>query len=86
MEIKICQSCGMPMKRIKDYGIFPNKNRSKEYCHFCFQEGKFVDPDITIEQMINRVAVVMADKMKMTERQARGMAENFLPSLKRWHC
>ena len=84
MEIKICQSCGMPMRKIKDYGIFINRNRSKEYCCFCFQKGEFVNPDITVEQMINQVAVIMANKMRMTEEKARGMAEKFVPRLKRW--
>ena len=80
----LCQSCGMPMRRIKDYGTNLNKSRNKEYCQLCFRRGKFSDSNISLEQMLNKVAVVMAKQMKMSEQQARAMAESFVPRLKRW--
>ena len=78
-----CQSCGMPMKKPEDFGINADKTKSKYYCQFCFQNGKFTDPNITIEQMIDKVAG-FAKQMKMSEEQARERAKTFIPKLKRW--
>ncbi len=38
-----------------------------------------------MQEMIDRVAKVMVDKMKMPELEAKGMAEKLIPKLKRWH-
>ncbi|MFH1558978.1 MAG: zinc ribbon domain-containing protein [Patescibacteria group bacterium] len=82
--MKICQSCGRPMRRVRDYGLNTNKTRNKKYCCFCFFHGKFREPKITLEQMVNKVGVMMAKEMKMTEGEARIMAERFMPKLSRW--
>lgn len=78
-----CQSCSMPMERPEDFGTDANGFKINDYCHYCFQNGDFTDPGITLAQMIDRL-VGMADKMGMTEAQARQVAETFLPRLKRW--
>jgi len=79
-----CQSCGMPLKTQEDFGTNADGSKNKEYCHFCFQNGEFTDPNITMEQMIDKVAGIMAQMQKMPENQAREIAKNFLPKLKRW--
>lgn len=72
----ICQSCGMPMMKSEDFG-------SNEYCCHCFKDGKFTMPDLTLEQMIERL-IPFASQMGMAEEQARKMAWENLPKLKRW--
>lgn len=47
-----CQSCAMPMEKPEDFGTSADGNRNEEYCRYCYQSGKFTDPDITREQMI----------------------------------
>lgn len=37
-----------------------------------------------MEEMIDLVAGVMAKEMKMPENNAKEMAKNFIPQLKRW--
>ena len=83
LEGLFCQSCGMPMKKTEDFGTNADKTKSNDYCQFCFQNGKFTDPNITIEQMIEKVTG-FAKQMKMSEEQAREMAKTFIPKLKRW--
>jgi hypothetical protein len=80
----ICQSCGMPMRRDEDFGTNTNGSKNEEYCHFCFQEGKFTEPDITMEQKIEKVVHIATSQMNMSEAQARAMANNIIPNLKRW--
>ena len=54
LENEICQSCGMPMKRNEDFGTNGDGSKNKEYCQFCFKEGKFTDEAITMEQKISK--------------------------------
>ena len=79
----ICQSCGMPMKKDEDFGTNKDKNKSKEYCKFCYQNGKFTDEGITMEQKIEK-NIMIAKGMGIPEDQAKQMAENIIPTLKRW--
>jgi hypothetical protein len=80
--MKICQSCGMPMMKPEDFGTEINGSKNEEYCAYCFQNGKFT-LDATLEQMIEKL-VTMHDQMGMTEEEARKMANENLPKLKRW--
>jgi hypothetical protein len=79
-----CQSCGMPMVKPEDFGTNADGSKQKEYCHFCFQNGKFTEPNLTKEQMIEKVAGIMAQLHKLPQAQAMGMAKTFIPTLKRW--
>jgi hypothetical protein len=82
MKKEICQSCGMPMSE-KDFGLNKDETKSKEYCHFCFKNGKFTDEGIKMEEKI-RKNIEIAQKMGMTEEKAKSLAENTIPKLKRW--
>lgn len=75
-KMSICQSCGMPMKNPEDFG-------NQEYCCHCFANGQFTKPDMTLEEMIEHL-VPFTSQMDMTEDQARKMAWEKLPKLKRW--
>lgn len=79
----ICQSCGMPMEKPDDFGKEKDGSRNEEYCHFCFANGEFTNKDITLEQMVEKLAG-FSGKMGMTEEQGREMARKMLPTLKRW--
>ena len=53
---KNCQSCGMPLKRDeKGGGTNSDGTRNTMYCSHCFQNGRFTMPDLTAEQMQERV-------------------------------
>ena len=79
-----CQSCGMPLSKPEDFGTTAERWRQNDYCHYCFQDGKFTHPDMTLAEMIEHVAKPMAQATGMTEPDARAMAEENLPRLKRW--
>ena len=82
-DVKICQSCGMPMKKEGDFGTGKDGLKNTDYCKFCFQNGKFTDEGITMEGKIEK-NVEIAKKMGFPERQARSMAEDIIPNLRRW--
>lgn len=86
METKgpVCQSCGMPMQKDGDFGTNGDGSKNEEYCHFCFKDGKFTDQEITMEQKIEKIVKIAVSQMNMSEAQAREMANNIIPKLKRW--
>ncbi len=46
---KFCQSCGMPLAGHQ--GTEADGTVSLMYCEYCYQDGKFTQPDITFEEM-----------------------------------
>ena len=80
----ICQSCGMPMGKDGDFGSNKDGSKNGEYCTFCFQKGKFTDEGITMEQKIEKLVQISVSKMGWPEHNARAMAKNIIPKLKRW--
>ena len=79
----ICQSCGMPMHHLTDYGTNKNGTVNTEYCHFCYLDGKYTDHGITLEHKIEK-NISMAEKMGMPREEATILAHTTLPTLKRW--
>lgn len=77
-----CQSCAMPMVKPEDFGTNADGSPNQEYCHYCFQNGAFTAPDITVEQMIAKCAEIMR-QMNIPEAQIE-QAKAFIPMLKRW--
>lgn len=90
MEIKdlpeglFCQSCGIPFDNEDDIGTNADGSRNSTYCRFCFSNGAFTEPDMTMEQMIEKVVGLMGHIDKMDEKKIREMADSFIPYLKRW--
>jgi hypothetical protein len=53
---KNCQSCGMPLSR-DDHGggTEANGTKSSKYCSHCYQNGAFTMPEITSDEMKEKV-------------------------------
>jgi len=79
-----CQSCSMPMEKPEDFGTASSGYRVNDYCHYCYQEGGFTDPGLTMGAMIDFCAGVMARQGIMPEPDARLLLTEVLPGLKRW--
>jgi hypothetical protein len=73
----------MPLQKEEDFGTNANGSKSEEYCFHCFQNGKFLDEGITLEGKISK-NVEFAVQMGMSEGEARKLASEVLPKLKRW--
>ena len=82
-QYKVCQSCGMPMKQDPKGGS-TNSDGSKNliYCSYCYQDGKFTQPDITVDAMKKLV------KDKLKEMKFPGFIASFftmgISKLERW--
>jgi hypothetical protein len=78
-----CQSCGMPLKRDEQGGgTNADGSKNKMYCSHCYVNGKFVFPDITADEMKERV------KAKLKEFHIPGFLSGIftrnIPNLERW--
>ena len=80
----ICQSCGMPMHFEEDFGTNGDGTLNAEYCRFCFKNGMFTAPDLTLEEQIERLIDIGVSRLNLSKDHARELAENTLPDLKRW--
>lgn len=55
-HFKSCQSCGMPMSRDEQGGgSNADGSKSLKYCSHCWEDGKFISPDLTVDEMKARV-------------------------------
>jgi hypothetical protein len=78
-----CQSCGMPLKADpKGGGTNADGTRAKDYCSYCYVDGQFVNPDMTIEEM--RTLVIEKLQEKGFPRFIARMFAGGLHRLKRW--
>lgn len=80
---QFCQSCTMPIENVNDRGTEKDGSISNDYCKFCYQNGLFTEPEMTLEQMKTEVEYQMKKRdMPDTLLQK---ALTLLPLLKRWH-
>lgn len=73
----------MPLSKDEQSGgTNADGSKSTEYCSRCYQDGKFTEPNITVEQMMEKV------RGKMKEMHLPGFLANMfvgeIPKLKRW--
>ena len=79
-----CQSCGMPLSR-DDQGGGTNGDgsASRDYCSHCYQDGRFTEPNLSVEEMMARVEEKLLS-MHVPSFLARRLTRN-IPKLSRWH-
>lgn len=82
-QSNVCESCGVTMHHLADFGTNRDDTVNTEYCRYCFQRGLFTDHGITLEQKIQK-NIDKAPKIGMNREEATIMAHSTLPTLKRW--
>lgn len=55
-----------------------------EYCQFCFKDGAFTEPGLTLQDMINKSVHYMSTNLSYTEQEAQEISLKVIPNLKRW--
>ncbi|MFX0052983.1 MAG: zinc ribbon domain-containing protein [Candidatus Hodarchaeota archaeon] len=80
----ICQSCALSIQTVEDKGTEADGTRSDDYCCDCYEAGEFIEPEITIKEMIEMSVTTTAKSLEITLDEARIYLESLLPTLKRW--
>ena len=85
MEMKFCQSCGMPLSD-EVFGTEANGAKNEEYCIYCYKDGEFT-ADCSMDEMIEFCVKPMQDAHPEMSREeiVEGMRK-FFPTLKRWQA
>ncbi|WP_150271951.1 zinc ribbon domain-containing protein [Paenibacillus tepidiphilus] len=78
-----CQSCGMPMTGSELLGSEQDGTKNADYCLYCYENGAFKQPGITLEEMTEDCTRIMVHE-GMEEAAARRILADSLPHLKRW--
>ncbi|MCL2446107.1 MAG: zinc ribbon domain-containing protein [Oscillospiraceae bacterium] len=82
---KMCESCGMPMGETNEmYGLEANGSKSVDYCKFCYDNGAFTQPDLTLAQQIEQCTDIMVKEFSFDRADALQQCQEGLPTLKRW--
>lgn len=81
MGRQMCQSCAMPMDG-KNNGTEKDGSLSQKYCNLCYKDGKFIDPDMTLEKM--KEICDKALKEKGWGKIRRWFAMSYVQKLERW--
>ncbi|HBG47228.1 MAG TPA: transcriptional regulator [Deltaproteobacteria bacterium] len=81
----VCHSCGMLIMKSDEFGCEANPTvMNTSYCRYCYWKGRFTEPDITMEEMIEKLATAMKTSKNITDEEARQMAFGRMQLLKRW--
>jgi hypothetical protein len=80
---KVCQSCGMPLKKDENGGgTNADGTKSKVFCSRCYENGSFTRPDMTAPEMKELV------RSKLKEIGFPSFLTRFftagIPKLERW--
>lgn len=82
-ETSLCQSCSMPIDSVDDCGTEKDGSPHPEYCKYCYQQGAFTIPDLSLAKMQSIVHDEM-EKQDFPESLIQ-KALAILPNLKRWN-
>lgn len=80
-----CQSCSMPLTTPEDFGTDKAGFRVNDYCRHCFSDGEFTEPDISMQEMLDRCVTIMDRQGIMRAPDARLLLSDVMPRLRRWH-
>jgi hypothetical protein len=81
---KFCQSCTLPIDNMEDRGTEKDSSKSDMYCKYCYQNGAFTEPDMTLDQMMG-IAETEMKKQNLPENIIQ-QSMNMLPRLQRWQA
>ena len=82
-DLSHCQSCGMPFDEAhSEYRAKEADGGGSAYCTYCYKDGKFIDANATVEDMVEMGLPHLA--RKIGESAAREQLEKLIPTLLRW--
>lgn len=81
-ERKFCQSCSMPLDDGSMRGTEKDGSPSDDYCKYCYQNGAFTAPGMSLDEMKKTVQSEM--EKRNIDKNVIVLAVKTLPYLDRW--
>jgi hypothetical protein len=81
-ETNYCQSCSMPLGNAALLGTESDGSPNYDYCKFCYQNGAFTHPNLTLDEM-RRHMENLPGKQDLP-KELLETALKRLPHLRRW--
>jgi NAD-dependent SIR2 family protein deacetylase len=78
-----CQSCGLSLEQ-DEKGTEVDGTLNEHYCNDCYENGDFIEPEITLKEMIEKTVTSASKSRNITMEEAKNYLEFLLPTLKRW--
>jgi len=75
---KICESCGMPMKKAEDFG---GGNSTNKYCTYCTDETGTLKP---FEQKLEDMTEFIMKTSDLSKQNAEQMAKDTMSKMPAW--
>ncbi|MSQ14955.1 MAG: transcriptional regulator [Dehalococcoidia bacterium] len=67
-----------------NFGTNSDGTKTEEYCMFCYQDGAFTTPNLTLDEMISMSVRVMTSELNFSEQRAVELSNSVIPNLRRW--
>lgn len=85
MEGQPCQSCAAPMPDVIEFGTEADGSCCDKYCKYCYEEGAFTAPDMSMDEMVEVASKGWSDMdPSVTYEEAKEQLKVMLPGLERW--
>lgn len=81
-NLRICQSCGMPMESEELFGTSADGSLNEDYCKYCYTNGEFTSK-VSMGKFIEQCSQFAAAG-GMTNEEMKAYCEKLFPTLKRW--
>ena len=81
-DLRICQSCGMPIESDDMLGTNADGSINPDYCKYCYTDGAFIDK-VTMTEYIEMCSQYGA-QAGMSNAEMKAYCEKLFPTLKRW--
>lgn len=81
-DLKLCQSCGMPMESEDVYGTNADGSLNEDYCKYCYDKGEFIHK-VSMEEFIEMCSG-FGEQAGMTNEEMKAHCEMLFPELLRW--
>jgi len=81
---KFCQRCAMPLENPEEMANNVDGSKNEDYCCYCYENGAFLYPDATLEDVIESCLPHVVPDVFPDEAAARAAMNEHFPTLKCW--
>lgn len=74
----------MPLMDRAFVGTNADGTPKEDYCQFCFQKGAFTEPELTLEEMVEKSIHFMSTNLGYAKEEAERLSREVIPGLRRW--